>query len=130
VETEVKMATYGSIEWRLSDREHQKRGSWDSARVGSVIRLSLDSTPSAHGKAIVLLLISVSLSLSLLLSATLLRSPSLSLSLSHSFTPHTLRFAIQRTSPWTMQSNRGNIFFSFLFFALPHQRSGDPSSYY
>jgi hypothetical protein len=91
VETEVKMATYGSIEWRLSDREHQKRGSWDSARVGSVIRLSLDSTPSAHGKAIVLLLISVSLSLSLLLSATLLRSPSLSLSLSLSFihAPHT-----------------------------------------
>lgn len=41
-------------------------------------------------------------------------------SLSFTFHAHTLRFAIQRTSPWTMQSNRGNIIF---FFALPHLRA-------
>ena len=53
-----------------------------------------------------------SLSLSLPLSAQHLFSSMLFL-ISHA---HTLRFAIQRTSPWTMQSNRGNIIFFFLFF--------------
>lgn len=117
---------------RDSPTESIKRGFMGFSACRKCNKLSLDSTPSAHGKAIVLLLISVSHSLSVTVTAAVSNSSSISFSLSlsliHSRPTHSgLPFNVHHHGRC---SQTAAIFFFFFVFALPHLRSGNPSSYY